>query len=535
MANEQKIKVPDIGGASGVDVIEILVNEGAEVAIDTPLITLETDKASMEIPSPMAGKVQAIHLKVGDKVAQGDEILTLIVEGSEEAADAEKIKTEEKKEAIDTPASQEEEPYQAELKEQDIEVAIPDIGGATDVDVIDVMVKEGDQVEKDQSLLTLEGDKATMDIPSPKAGLVKKVALKVGDKVSEGSLVLVMTVKASVAKSPIPSTKKQEPAVEPSKPAPEKKVEVANPTPFQQETTPTNISAGPAVRRLARELGVNLADVRGTGRKSRITKEDIVGYVKNKIQEKSTGSFALPPAPSIDFSKFGNVESKPLNKIKRLTGLNVHRSWITIPHVTQFDEADITELEAFRKAEAENAKAEGYKLTMLAFVCKVVYKALKMFPQFNSSLDESGENLIYKRYYNIGIAVETPNGLVVPVIKDVNHLTVSGIAKEMARLSAKARDKGLMPADMSGGCFTISSLGGIGGTAFTPIVNSPEVAILGLSRSSIKPIYDNGEFKPRLMLPLSLSYDHRVIDGAEAARFTQFISESLSDVRRILL
>lgn len=537
MANEQKIKVPDIGGASGVDVIEILVKEGTEVAIDTPLITLETDKASMEIPSPMAGKVQTIHMKVGDKVAQGDEILTLLVEGGEEAVtNAEKIKAEEKKETPEMPVSKEEPSTQAELKEQDIEVTIPDIGGATDVDVIDVMVKENDKVEKDQSLITLEGDKATMDIPSPQAGVVKKMALKVGDKVSQGSLVLVMTVKASAAaKSSPPSTKHQEPIVESPQPLPEKKAEVAKPIPSQPEAIPTNVSAGPAVRRLARELGVNLADVRGTGRKSRITKDDIVGYVKNKIQAKSTGGFALPPVPSIDFSKFGYIESKPLNKIKRLTGLNVHRSWITIPHVTQFDEADITELEAFRKAEAENAKAEGYKLTMLAFVCKVVYKALKMFPQFNTSLDESGENLIYKSYYNIGIAVETPNGLVVPVIKDVNHLTVSGIAKEMARLSAKARDKGLMPADMSGGCFTISSLGGIGGTAFTPIVNSPEVAILGLSRASIKPIYDNGEFKPRLMLPLSLSYDHRVIDGAEAARFTQFISESLSDVRRILL
>jgi pyruvate dehydrogenase E2 component (dihydrolipoamide acetyltransferase) len=287
---------------------------------------------------------------------------------------------------------------------------------------------------------------------------------------------------------------------------------------------------------MARELGVSLALVSGSGRKGRIAKEDLNAYVKARLsQPQSSSGFNVPSSPVIDFSKFGDIEQKPLSKIKRATGVNVHRSWITIPHVTQFDEADITDLEAFRKSETERAKNADYKLTILAFVCAVVSKALQQFPQFNASLDATGENLIYKKYCNIGIAVETPNGLVVPVIKDVDKRTVIDIAKEMARLSAKARDKGLMPADMSGGCFTISSLGGIGGTAFTPIVNSPEVAILGLSRSSVKPVYKNDEFVPRLMLPLSLSYDHRVIDGAEAARFTRYIADCLADIRKVLL
>ncbi|WP_019217110.1 dihydrolipoyllysine-residue acetyltransferase [Legionella tunisiensis] len=425
------------------------------------------------------------------------------------------------------------------LKSQTIsqrqEVCIPDIGGATDVDVIEIMVKPGQSITKDQSLITLEGDKATMDIPSPAAGVIDSIALKVGDKVSQGALILVLNAE-QINDTEVQSSSQLE------EPAPEKTVAQPAVVSFEKsnlvdtESAGTTVSAGPAVRRLARELGVNLNEVKGSGRKSRVMKEDVQAYVKARLSEKpSTGGFALPSAPAIDFSKFGEIDVKPLNKIKRLTGVNVHRSWITIPHVTQFDEADITELETFRKSEAEHAKQSGFKLTMLAFVTKVVSKALAVYPQFNASLDASGENLIYKRYCHIGIAVETPNGLVVPVIKDVDRLTVSGIAAEMARLSAKARDKGLMPADMNGGCFTISSLGGIGGTAFTPIVNSPEVAILGLSRSSMKPVYDKGEFKPRLMLPLSLSYDHRVIDGAEAARFTRFIADSLSDIRRILL
>ena len=419
----------------------------------------------------------------------------------------------------------------------DTEIKVPDIGGAAGVDVIEILVKEGDTITKDTPLVTLESDKASMEIPSPAAGVVRSIKMKLGEKVSEGDVILIIS--ADQSEIPAPESKPVEKPAEvvdiKSAPVTPPAAPVVASVPMVAETTAV-ISAGPAVRRLAHSLGVNLAEVHGSERKSRISKTDVEQFVKNKLSEKATGAgFSLPAAPSIDFSKFGDIEIKPLSKIKRLTGVNVHRAWVTIPHVTQFDEADITELEAFRKSETNNASAAGFKLTILAFVCKVVSKALTVYPQFNASLDASGENLIYKHYCNMGIAVETPNGLVVPVIKNVDRLSVGDIAKEMARLSSKARDKGLMPADMSGGCFTISSLGGIGGTAFTPIVNSPEVAILGLSRASMKPVYENGVFVPRLMLPISLSYDHRVIDGAEAARFARFVSDGLSDIRRILL
>lgn len=431
----------------------------------------------------------------------------------------------------------------------EIEIKVPDIGGASNVDVIEILVKEGDKISKDSSLLTLESDKASMEIPSPIDGVVSKITVKVGDKVSEGDVIVIASAEGIDSPPEPKSTPAPEPVNEPAPiwavapaqvadQAPDKPATLSVSTPVSavSEDDATIIFAGPAVRRLARELGVNLTLVKGSGNKSRITKEDVQAYVKTRLSEPANGSgFTMPSAPIIDFSKFGDIETKPLNKIKKLTGINVHRSWVTIPHVTQFDEADITELEDFRKSESNKLKESGIKLTILAFVCKAVSKALIQFPQFNSSLDSSGENLIYKKYCHIGIAVDTPNGLVVPVIKDVNKLTIVEIATEMSRLSQKARDKGLMPADMSGGCFTISSLGGISGTAFTPIVNGPEVAILGLSKSTIKPVYENGEFIPRLMLPLSLSYDHRVIDGAEGARFTRYLSELLSDIRRILL
>ncbi len=544
MANEIEIKVPDIGGATQVDVIEVLVKVGDELSVDTPLITLESDKASMEIPSPHAGKVSKIQVKVGDKVSEGDVILLIQTEQTSEKMEATAKETTETQKLSADVAEKTEKPAMHPGQSQLVDVVIPDIGGATDVDVIDILAKPGMQVEKDQALITLEGDKATMDIPSPYSGTVKTVSVALGDKVSQGTLILTMEThgqveSAATIEKSTPSAKSV-PVTETTVPTAAVAQTQSGPSasPIISEVTerPEVIAAGPAVRRMARELGVNLSLVNGSGRKSRITKEDVQAYVKERLNEKQTsGTFSLPGNPVVDFSRFGEIETKPLNKIKKLTGANVHRSWITIPHVTQFDEADITDLEAFRKSESDHAKNSGYKLTILAFVCRVVSKALQVYPQFNSSLDASGENLIYKKYCNIGIAVETPNGLVVPVIKNVEQLSVGEIAQEMARLSSKARDKGLMPTDMSGGCFTISSLGGIGGTAFTPIVNSPEVAILGLSRSSIKPIYENGEFKPRLMLPLSLSYDHRVIDGAEAARFTRFISDALSDIRRILL
>lgn len=424
----------------------------------------------------------------------------------------------------------------------EIKVTVPDIGGASQVDVIEILVKVGDVIDIDTPLITLESDKASMEIPSPVAGVVSQLKAALGDKLSEGDLILLVQQEQSQSHN------------EPVVAAVSQEAEVIEQVQAKQETTPVVstsaqelppalnnddaiVFAGPAVRRMARELGVDLSLLQGSGRKSRVTKEDIQKYVATRLAESPSVAVGLNVTAGavIDFSKFGDIETKALNKIKRATATNVHRSWVTIPHVTQFDEADITDLEAFRKQEAERAKQADYKLTLLAFVCKVVSKALQVFPQFNASLDASGENLIYKKYCNIGIAVETPNGLVVPVIKHVDQLTVVEIAQEMGRLSAKARDKGLMPADMSGGCFTISSLGGIGGTAFTPIVNAPEVAILGLSRSSIKPVYVGDQFLPKLMLPLSLSYDHRVIDGAEAARFTRYLCDCLSDIRKILL
>lgn len=542
MTEEITLKVPDIGGATEVEVIEILVKPGDEIEKDTSLITLETDKASMDIPADKPGIVASILVKVGDKVAQDTPILTLVSTGSETTSLSHNAETQnESKE----PKADEKIPAKKDSSTssspKSVDVAIPDIGGATDVDVIEVLVKVGDVVEKEQSLVTLEGDKATMDIPSPEAGTIETISIKVGDKVSQGSPILVISTLES--KSNVPSEAQgdskthqiqSEPPITASAPQAQEPKTIVEALEHNSASA-SNVSAGPAVRRQARELGVDLSQIKGTGRKSRITKDDLLGYVKHKLSEKSEASgFSVPQAPRIDFSKFGEIEFKPLNKIKRLTGINVHRSWITIPHVTQFDEADITELEAFRKSEQSPAP-NATKLTVLAFVTKVIFKALVKFPQFNASLDSRGEQLILKNYFNVGIAVETPNGLVVPVIKGVDKLTVLEIADKMAALSKQAREKGITPADMSGGCFTISSLGGIGGTAFTPIVNSPEVAILGLSRAVIKPVYQNNEFKPRLLLPLSLSYDHRVIDGAEAARFTRFIADNLADIRRILL
>lgn len=544
MTKESEIKIPDIGGANQVDVIEILVKEGDQIEVDTPLITLESEKASMDIPSPISGTVTQILVKVGDKVSEGDLIVKAKSDTTTNISSSQEQKTEPEKQNLQTRAEEQSVDTKATAStpsSKDIEISIPDIGGANDVDVIDILVKPGMEVEKDQALITLEGDKATMDIPSPYAGKVIEMKIKLGDKVSQGTPILTLK---TLGKSETPEIEKsqiknisEQSIKEIEKPYEELKSEAISINNLEiAESKSILISAGPAVRRLAREFGVDLSLVQGSGRKSRITKEDLQNYIKVRLNEKTTsGGFSLPSNPAIDFSKFGSIETKPLNKIKKLTGANVHRSWITIPHVTQFDEADITDLEAFRKSESESTKNQDYKLTLLAFVCSVVCKALHAYPQFNASLDASGENLIYKKYYNIGIAVDTPNGLVVPVIKNVDKLSVIDIAKEMSRLSTKAREKGLTPIDMSGGCFTISSLGGIGGTAFTPIVNSPEVAILGLSRSTIKPIYDNKEFKPRLMLPISLSYDHRVIDGAEAARFTRFLCDCLGDIRRVLL
>jgi len=528
LAEKQQIRVPDIGNANHVDVIEVLIKPGDEIAVEQSIITLESDKASMEIPAPIAGIVEEVQLKVGDKVSQGDVILTLRAKDSQPATQKPETKQVEK--------HQEPEAKQA-TKTQ--EIPVPDIGNAKDVDVIEILVKPGDKIEKEQSLITLEGDKATMEIPSPLAGIVENIKLKVGDKVSQGSIILSLATSEGT-KAPAQTTKPGEQAVKTQAQTPDKATEQSKSVPaaVESRTSTTQnsgeVHAGPAVRRIAREFGVDLTKVTPSGPKSRILKEDIQNHVKNVLANPSaTGG--LPAAPKIDFNQFGETEIKPLTKIKRLTGTNLHRNWLLVPHVTQFDEADITELEAFRNAEKLNAEKQGYKLTPLIFVMKAVVAALKAFPQFNASLDSSGESLILKKYFNLGVAVDTPNGLVVPVIRDVDKKSVYQLAKELAEISKKAREKGLSVTDMQGGCFSISSLGGIGGTAFTPIVNLPEVAILGVSKAQIKPVYQDGQFEPRLMLPLSLSYDHRVIDGADGARFTSYLAHLLTDIRRVLL
>lgn len=433
-------------------------------------------------------------------------------------------------------------------------ITVPDIGGATDVEVIEVLVKEGDHIKVDTPLITLESDKATMEVPSSDEGIVKEVKIKVGSKVSLGSTILVLETDKAVEKEPVKNSKTGKSEVEstsskkaesvPSKTSEEKKSSVAKNTEIIQtkdvspETIANNASlhAGPAVRKLAREFGVNLSSVSATGPKHRILKEDVQLYVKTRLAEGPASSgTGLPQAPSVDFAKFGPIETQSLSRIKKISGKNLHRNWLLVPHVTQFGEADITEMENFRVARNAMLDKKGIKLTPLVFILKAISGALKQFPQFNASLDSSGENLILKKYVHIGVAVDTPDGLVVPVIRDVDKKGVTDLAKELAEVSEKARNKQLTANDMQGGTFSISSLGGIGGTAFTPIVNVPEVAILGVSKSSYKPIYQDGHFIPRLMLPLAVSYDHRVIDGADGARFMVYLTNTLADIRNLLL
>lgn len=427
-----------------------------------------------------------------------------------------------------------------------IEIKIPDIGDFKEVEVIEVMVKAGDAIKVDQSLLTVESDKASMEIPSSHAGVVKEVKVKLGDKVAEGSLILLLDASEAETATPVPAetkapTKAAAAPTQPSAP-PTTEVEKKPPTtaPAPQATSNAHAHASPSIRKFARELGVDLSRVAGSGPKSRITISDVQNFVKGVMQTPAAattngGGLNVLAWPSLDFSKFGTNEIVPLSRIKKLSGPNLHRNWVMIPHVTQFDEADITDLEEFRKSSNEALAKSGVKLTMLAFVIKASVSALKKFNAFNSSLDATGENLIVKQYYNIGFAADTPNGLVVPVIKNADQKSLSQIAIEMGELSGQAREGKLKPTDMQGATFTISSLGGIGGTAFTPIINAPEVAILGLSKSSIKPVWDGTQFKPRLMLPLSLSYDHRVIDGAMAARFTAYLADVITDLRKTLL
>ncbi|WP_029850367.1 pyruvate dehydrogenase complex dihydrolipoyllysine-residue acetyltransferase, partial [Vibrio parahaemolyticus] len=527
-AELKEVHVPDIGGDE-VEVTEIMVAIGDSIEEEQSLITVEGDKASMEVPAPFAGTLKEIKVAAGDKVSTGSLIMVFETAGSgAPAAPA----------AVEAPAAAA--PAASAAKE----VNVPDIGG-DEVEVTEIMVAVGDTVEEEQSLITVEGDKASMEVPAPFAGTVKEIKIAAGDKVSTGSLIMVFEVAgAAPAPAAAPAQAAAPAAAAPKAEAPAAAAPAATGD-FKENDEYAH--ASPVVRRLAREFGVNLSKVKGSGRKSRILKEDVQNYVKEALKRLESGAAAsgkgdgaalgLLPWPKVDFSKFGETEVQPLSRIKKISGANLHRNWVMIPHVTQWDNADITALEAFRKEQnaIEAKKDTGMKITPLVFIMKAAAKALEAFPAFNSSLSEDGESLILKKYVNIGIAVDTPNGLVVPVFKDVNKKGIYELSEELMAVSKKARAGKLTAADMQGGCFTISSLGGIGGTAFTPIVNAPEVGILGVSKSEMKPVWNGKEFEPRLQLPLSLSYDHRVIDGAEGARFITYLNSCLSDIRRLVL
>ncbi len=528
-AELKEVHVPDIGGDE-VEVTEIMVAIGDSIEEEQSLITVEGDKASMEVPAPFAGTLKEIKVAAGDKVSTGSLIMVFEVAGSGAPAAAPA--------AVEAPAAAA--PAASAAKE----VNVPDIGG-DEVEVTEIMVAVGDTVEEEQSLITVEGDKASMEVPAPFAGTVKEIKIAAGDKVSTGSLIMVFEVAGAAPAPAAAPAQAAAPAV--AAPKAEAPAAAAPAATGDFKENDEYAHASPVVRRLAREFGVNLSKVKGSGRKSRILKEDVQNYVKEALKRLESGAAAsgkgdgaalgLLPWPKVDFSKFGETEVQPLSRIKKISGANLHRNWVMIPHVTQWDNADITALEAFRKEQnaIEAKKDTGMKITPLVFIMKAVAKALEAFPAFNSSLSEDGESLILKKYVNVGIAVDTPNGLVVPVFKDVNKKGIYELSEELMAVSKKARAGKLTAADMQGGCFTISSLGGIGGTAFTPIVNAPEVGILGVSKSEMKPVWNGKEFEPRLQLPLSLSYDHRVIDGAEGARFITYLNSCLSDIRRLVL
>lgn len=525
------VNVPDIGGDE-VEVTEILVKVGDKVAAEQSLITVEGDKASMEVPAPFAGVVKEIKIATGDKVNTGSLIMIFEAEGAAPAAAA---KPAVKEAAASAPAAA------AGAKD----VNVPDIGG-DEVEVTEVLVKVGDKVEAEQSLIVVEGDKASMEVPAPFAGTVKALKVATGDKVSTGSLIMVFEVEGAAPTAAAPAAKQEAAPAAEAKPA-------AAPAPAAAKADAKSefaendayVHATPVIRRLAREFGVNLAKVKGTGRKGRILKEDVQAYVKDAVKRAEAAPAAaagggipgMLPWPKVDFSKFGEIEEVELGRIQKISGANLSRNWVMIPHVTHFDKTDITDLEAFRKqqnAEAEKRKLD-VKFTPVVFIMKAVAAALEQMPRFNSSLSEDGQKLTLKKYINIGVAVDTPNGLVVPVFKDVNKKGITELSRELMATSKKARDGKLTASDMQGGCFTISSLGGLGTTHFAPIVNAPEVAILGVSKSAMEPVWNGKEFAPRLMMPISLSFDHRVIDGADGARFITIINNMLSDIRRLVM
>ncbi|NWC93190.1 MULTISPECIES: dihydrolipoyllysine-residue acetyltransferase [unclassified Pseudomonas] len=546
------IRVPDIGSGEG-EVIELFVKVGDTVEADQSILTLESDKASMEIPAPKAGVVKSLKVKLGDRLKEGDELLELEIEGAADAAPAAAASAaapaaaEKPAAAAEAPAAPAAAPAPAAAATvQDIHV--PDIGSSGKAKIIELLVKVGDTVEADQSLITLESDKASMEIPSPAAGVVESIAVKLEDEVGTGDFILKLKVAgaaapAAAAPAAAAPAAKAEAAPAAAAPAPAAKAEAAPAPAAAPAPSGAKVHAGPAVRQLAREFGVELNAVSATGPHGRVLKEDVQVYVKSMMQKAKeapaagavTGGSGIPPIPVVDFSRFGETEEVPMTRLMQIGASSLHRSWLNIPHVTQFDQADITDLEAFRVAQKAVAEKAGVKLTVLPLLLKACAHLLKELPDFNSSLAPSGKAIIRKKYVNIGFAVDTPDGLLVPVIKNVDQKSLLQLAAEAAALAAKARDKKLTADDMQGACFTISSLGHIGGTGFTPIVNAPEVAILGVSKATIQPVWDGKAFQPKLMLPLSLSYDHRVINGAAAARFTQRLSQLLNDIRTILL
>ncbi|MER0043953.1 dihydrolipoyllysine-residue acetyltransferase [Pseudomonas sp. MGal98] len=547
-AEPQEVKVPDIGSSAKASIIEVAVKPGDTIEVDQSLITLESDKASMEIPSPAAGVVESVSVKVGDEVGTGDLILVLKGAGGAQGQAASAPAS-----AAAAPQAEAAAPAEAEepAGESTEEVRIPDIG-ADAASVIEMLVKVGDSVEAEQSLITLESAKASMEIPAPKAGVIESIAIKVGDEAKTGDLILTLKVQGKAAAKPAAAAAAQAPAATPEQAKPAN-VQGSAPAKAAPQAAPaaapsrggSKVHAGPAVRQLAREFGVELSAVPGTGPKGRILKEDVQVYVKAELQKAKsapaaaaagvTGGAGIPPIPTVDFSKFGEVEEVPMTRLMQVGAANLHRSWLNVPHVTQFDSADITELEAFRVAQKAVAEKAGVKLTVLPLLLKACAYLLKELPDFNSSLAPSGKVVIRKKYVHIGFAVDTPDGLLVPVIKNVDQKSLLQLAAEAAALAEKARTKKLSADDMQGACFTISSLGHIGGTGFTPIVNAPEVAILGVSKATIQPVWDGKAFQPKLMLPLSLSYDHRVINGAAAARFTKRLGDVLTDIRTMLL
>ncbi|MBP0939558.1 dihydrolipoyllysine-residue acetyltransferase [Pseudomonas alliivorans] len=543
------IRVPDIGNGEG-EVIELMVKVGDRIEADQSVLTLESDKASMEIPAPKAGVIKAMKVKLGDRLKEGDELFELEIEGEAAAAPAEAAPAAApaaaEKPAEAAPAPSAAPAPAAAASVQDIHV--PDIGSSGKAKIIELMVKVGDSIQADQSLITLESDKASMEIPSPAAGVVESIEVKLDQEVGTGDLILKLKVEgaapaaapAPAASAPAAASAKTEAAPAPAA-APAPKADAA-PAPAAPAKDGAKVHAGPAVRQLAREFGVELNAVSATGPHGRVLKEDVQAYVKAMMQKAkdapaggASGGMGIQPIPEVDFSRFGEIEEVPMTRLMQLGATGLHRSWLNIPHVTQFDQADITELEAFRVAQKGAAEKAGVKLTVLPLLLKSCAHLLKELPDFNASLAPSGKAVIRKKYVHIGFAVDTPDGLLVPVIRDVDQKSLLQLAAEAAALAEKARTKKLTANDMQGACFTISSLGHIGGTGFTPIVNAPEVAILGVSKATIQPVWDGKAFQPKLMLPLSLSYDHRVINGAAAARFTKRLSELLADIRTILL